>query len=214
VINPDDIVERFGADSLRCYEMYMGPIDVVKPWNTSHISGVSRFLDRVYRLGTGPVSDDEPDHETLKLIHKTIRKVTQDTDRMRFNTALSAMMVLSKHLALQEAPNRWAVEQLVLLVSPYAPHVGEELWAQLGHEPSIVEQSWPGFDDDLAKDDEITIAIQVRGKVRGTLQVAPGTDKEELERLALAEPGVARHLEGQTVRKVIVVPDRIVNIVI
>ena len=214
VVNPDDIVERFGADSLRCYEMYMGPIDVVKPWNTSQISGVSRFLDRVYRIATAPLSDDSPENATLKLTHKTIRKVTQDTERMRFNTALSSMMVLSKHLAQQEKPNRWAVEQLVLLVSPYASHLGEELWEQLGHKPSVVDQPWPIFDADLAKDDELTIAVQVRGKVRGTIQVAPGTAKEELERLALAEPAVVRHLEGQTIRKVIVVPDRIVNIVI
>jgi len=194
--------------------MYMGPIDVVKPWNTSQISGVSRFLDRVYRLGISDVSNDEPDNETLKLTHKTIRKVTNDTERMRFNTAISSMMVLSKHLAQHDKPNRWALEQLVLLVSPYAPHLGEELWERLGHPPSVTNHAWPSFDEELAKDDELTIAVQVRGKVRGTIVVAPGTDKSELERLALAEPGVARHLEGQTIRKVIVVPDRIVNIVI
>ena len=133
---------------------------------------------------------------------------------MRFNTAISSMMVLSKHLAQHDKPNRWALEQLVLLVSPYAPHLGEELWERLGHPPSVTNHAWPSFDEELAKDDELTIAVQVRGKVRGTIVVAPGTDKSELERLALAEPGVARHLEGQTIRKVIVVPDRIVNIVI
>ncbi len=214
VINPDDIVAEFGADSLRCYEMYMGPIDVVKPWKTEQIPGVSRFLDRVWRLGTSEVSDDEPDDETRRLVHKTIRQVTELTARMRFNTALAAMMVLSRHLSQSDAPNRWGVETLVKLVSPYAPHLGEELWEVLGHNPSIAEVQWPEYDEELAKDETITIGVQVRGKLRATLEVSPGLDREELERLALDDPNVQRHIKDQEVRKVIVVPDRIVNIVV
>ncbi len=214
VINPDDIVSEFGADSLRCYEMYMGPIDVVKPWKTEQIPGVARFLDRVWRLGSGEVSDDEPDDATRRLVHKTIRQVTELTARMRFNTALASMMVLSRQIAQSDTPNRWAVETLVKLVSPYAPHLGEELWEVLGHSPSIVQVDWPDYDPELAKDETITIGVQVRGKLRATLEVSPGLGREELERLALEDPNVQRHIKDQEVRKVIVVPDRIVNIVV
>jgi len=214
VVNPDDIIAKFGADALRCYEMYMGPIDVVKPWKTEQIPGVARFLDRVYRVGTRELSEDAPDAATLKLVHKTIKKVSEDTERMRFNTALSAMMVLSKALNQSDRVSRWSVEQLVLLLSPYAPHLCEELWEIIGNSASIVLQPWPDFDAALAKDDSVTVAVQIRGKVRATLEVERGTSSEELERLAMADPNIERHLEGKEVRKVIAIKDKIVNIVV
>jgi len=213
VVSPDALVQESGADALRCYEMYMGPIDVVKPWQAEQVSGVFRFLDRVWRVVTGPVGEGEPDKDTLRLVHKTIRKVGEDTDRMRFNTALAAMMVLVRHLGQQKPPTRWPLEQLVLILAPYAPHLAEELWEKLGHEPSVANVGWPEYDEALSKDDVVQIAVQVCGKVRATLEVAADIGKEELEKLAFEAPNVQRHVEGKTVRKVIVIPGRIVNIV-
>ncbi len=213
VVVPDDVVSKYGADTLRCYEMYMGPIDVVKPWQSEQILGVHRFLDRVWRMAGGEIGEGDPDEETLRLVHRTLKKVEADTERMRFNTALAAMMVLSRHLGQQERPSRFAAESMVLMLSPYAPHLCEELWQRLGHEPSILDVTWPAYDPELATEEMVTVAVQVGGRVRATLEVARGTDQAELEEMALKEPNVQRHIEDKTVRKVIVVPDRIVNIV-
>src|SRR5262249_25466546 len=196
VINPDEVVDDYGADSLRLYEMFMGPLEAVKPWNMSSIKGVSGFLNRVWRLlvdetaetpaRNASMQDVEPDAETLKLLHKTIKKVTEDTEGLRFNTAISAMMVFSNHLT-KEDPVRpvKVLEPFVLLLAPYAPHIAEELWQVLGHQTSLAYEPWPAFDPALVRDDEIEIPVQINGKLKAKLMVPTDADAAALEKIAL-----------------------------
>ncbi len=214
VINPDDIVAEFGADSMRMYEMFMGPLEIAKPWSTNGLAGVHRFLDRVYRLAERPLSDDAPPPELERLLHKTIKKVTDDTDSLAFNTAIAQMMIFVNELFKTETRHRALWEPFVLLLAPYAPHLGEELWAQLGHEPSVSKVSWPEYDAALTVDEEVEIVLQVNGKVRSRLRAAAGTEKPELERLALAEERIREWTEGKEVVRVISVPDKLVNVVV
>ena len=181
VINPDDIVREYGADALRLYEMFMGPLEVSKPWMTAGLVGVTRFLERMYALGEKPVVDAGPSAELLKLTHKTVRKVDADTASLNFNTAISAMMVLSSELARLDSLPRAAYEPLVLMLAPYAPHLAEELWEKLGHRESLVRAAWPSYDPALCEDDEDTIVVQVNGKLRGDFKAAKGAGKDALE---------------------------------
>ncbi|MBW2525117.1 MAG: leucine--tRNA ligase [Deltaproteobacteria bacterium] len=212
VVNPDDIVRDFGADAMRMYEMFMGPLEAVKPWQTAQIQGVVRFRDRVFTVCTRELTD-ELDEPTLRLLHKTIKKVTGDVERMAFNTALTALMVLCNHLMGLEPVPRQAAEALALLVSPFAPHLGEELWHRLGHGDSLAYQPWPTFDEALCVDDTIEIGVQVNGKTRGTVQIAKDASEEDARAAALAVETVGRHVEGKTVRKFIYVPGKIINFV-
>ncbi|TVQ22804.1 MAG: leucine--tRNA ligase [Spirochaetaceae bacterium] len=214
VINPDDIVAEFGADSMRMYEMFMGPLEVAKPWSTNGLAGVHRFLDRVYRLSQTDIVDGEPPIELQRLLHKTIRKVTDDTDSLAFNTAISQMMIYVNELYKADALYRALWEPFVLLLSPYAPHLGEQLWVDLGHEPSVSKQSWPEYDPALTVDDEVTIVLQVNGKVRSKLTAATGTSAQELERLALADDRIIEWTTGKQVVKIVAVPDKLVNVVV
>jgi leucyl-tRNA synthetase len=213
VINPDDVVRQFGADALRLYEMFMGPLEQVKPWQTSGIQGMRRFLDRVMTVATGELGD-AIDKETQKLVHKTIRKVTHDIELLRFNTAISAMMILTRHLSEQSPPPREGVRALVLLLSPYAPHIAEELWQRLGGTTTLAYEPWPLFDEALCRDDVVEIAVQVNGKVRGRIQIAPDAAEEEARRAAEAEPSVQAFLTGKSVKKFLYVPGKIVNVVV
>jgi leucyl-tRNA synthetase len=213
VINPDDVVRQFGADSLRLYEMFMGPLEQVKPWQTSGIQGVRRFLDRVMTVATGDLGDTI-DKATQKLVHKTIRKVTHDIESLRFNTGISTMMILTRHLAEQSPPPREGVKALVLLLSPYAPHIAEELWQRLGGATSLAYEPWPAFDEALCRDDIVEIAVQVNGKVRGRIEIAPDAGEDEARRAAEAEASVQTFLAGKTVKKFLYVPGKIVNIVV
>jgi leucyl-tRNA synthetase len=213
VVSPDDVVREFGADSLRLFEMFMGPLEQVKPWQSNGILGVRRFLDRVYSLATGELSD-RIDVPTQKLVHKTIRKVTQDIEGLRFNTAVSAMMILGRHLAEQSPPPREGVTALVLLVSPFAPHLGEELWQRLGHGSSVAYQPWPTYDEVLCRDDVVEIAVQVNGKVRGRITLAPDAPESEARRAAESDPNVAQHVAGKPIKKFLYVPGKIVNVVV
>ncbi|MCL2196531.1 MAG: leucine--tRNA ligase [Treponema sp.] len=220
VINPDDIIKEFGADSLRLYEMFMGPLEVSKPWNMAGVTGVSRFLERLWAISEKPLcdalpgSDEAGGGELNRLLHRTIKKVTDDTASLNFNTAISAMMIYSAEIAkLAEIPrSMW--EPLVIMTGAYAPHLGEELWEKIGHNNSVSKGSWPVYDDSLTHFDEVTVVIQVNGKIRDKFTAAAGTAKEELEKTAFALPGVQKWLEGQTVVKVISVPDKLVNIVV
>ncbi|GHV82417.1 leucine--tRNA ligase [Spirochaetia bacterium] len=218
VINPDDIVKTYGADSMRIYEMFMGPLEVTKPWLTAGLVGVSRFLERLWAIGEKPISDavqNIPNYDDLvRLLHKTIKKVSADTDTLNFNTAISAMMVYSNELAKLEQVPRQLWEPLVTMVSAYAPHLGEELWEKLGHAESVSKSVWPEYDEKLTVDDEVTVVVQVNGKIRDKFTVAAGTDKAALEKTALAMPGALKWLEGQTIVKVITVPGKLVNIVV
>jgi leucyl-tRNA synthetase len=219
VINPDDIIRDYGADSMRMYEMFMGPLEVSKPWITAGLVGVSRFLERLWAMGEkplieGPLKDREKEEAILRLLHKTIKKVGHDTETLNFNTAISAMMIYSNELAkLPELPrNLW--EPLVLMISPYAPHLGEELWEKLGHGEPVSRAAWPVYEENLTVEQELTIVVQVNGKVRDRFIVPAGTAKEDLEKSALTLPGVLKWTEGQQVLKVIAVPDKLVNVVI
>jgi leucyl-tRNA synthetase len=220
VINPDDIIKEYGADSLRVYEMFMGPLEVSKPWNMAGVTGVSRFLERLWTISDKPVSEAAPGSEQAggaelqKLLHRTIEKVTKDTATLNFNTAISAMMIYSNELVkLTEIP-RSMLEPLVIMAGAYAPHLGEEKWEKLGHKESVSFSQWPSFDEALTVFDEVTVVVQVNGKIREKFNAAAGTAKEELEKTAFSLPGTQKWLEGQTIAKIITVPDKLVNIVL
>ncbi|MDR2597933.1 MAG: leucine--tRNA ligase [Treponema sp.] len=220
VINPDDIIKEYGADSLRVYEMFMGPLEVSKPWNMAGVVGVSRFLERLWAIGEKPLcdaperSDEAGGVELQKLLHRTVKKVTQDTESLNFNTAISQMMVYSGELArLAEIP-RAMWEPLVIMVSAYTPHLGEELWEKLGNKESVSVCKWPSYEEKLTLFDEVNIVVQVNGKIRDKFTAAAGTAKDELEKTALSMPNVKKWLEGQTITKVITVPDKLVNVVV
>ncbi|NNE44497.1 MAG: class I tRNA ligase family protein, partial [Gemmatimonadetes bacterium] len=210
VINPDDVVRENGADGLRLYEMFMGPLEVDKPWSTKGIHGISRFLDRVWRAAQFEEPEGDP-HERVR--HRTVRKVTEDIDRIRFNTAIAAMMEYVNALTKGESATAEDKRVLILLTAPFAPHLAEEIWSRLGNAESLTYAEWPSFDPELARAEMITIVVQINGKVRAKFEVEPDTPKEEVEATALADPAVIKHLGGKTPRKVIVVPGRLVNIV-
>jgi leucyl-tRNA synthetase len=213
VVNPDLVVEEFGADSLRVYEMFMGPLEQVKPWQTSGIQGVRRFLDRVHAVATKPLSDTL-DAETRKLLHKTVKKVTEDVEALRYNTAISAMMIFTNHLAALEAPPREAVEKLVLCLSPYAPHLAEEIWSTLGKTASLAGATWPAFEEALCIDDVIELPVQVNGKVRGKVTLAHDATEDMAREAALKDENVQKFTAGKAVRKVVYVPGRILNVIV
>jgi leucyl-tRNA synthetase len=213
VVNPDDIVREYGADALRLYEMFMGPLEAVKPWQTSQIQGVVRFRDRLHAVCRQPLVE-AMDDATRRLLHRTIKKVSTDIDAMAFNTAISALMVFVNHLARLSAMPREAVRALVLLVSPFAPHVAEELWRHLGHAASLAHEPWPAWDEALAVDDVIELPVQVNGKVRGRVQLARDASEAAARAAALAADGIAARLAGQAVRKFVYVPGQVVNLVV
>ena len=206
VINPDDVVNEFGADTLRMYEMFMGPFEDDKPWDTNGILGVRRFLDRVWSLMEG----SDPSLE--KLLHKTIKKVTEDTGRMRFNTAISQMMIFVK-AATATGVAMDQMRRFVTLLAPYAPFLAEELWERVGGATSIHLEPWPLFDPELAKDDVVALAVQVNGKLRATFEVSPDLSQEDVEALARGDAHVASYLKGE-VKKVVFVPGRLINFVV
>jgi leucyl-tRNA synthetase len=214
VVNPDDIVKEFGADSLRLYEMFMGPLEATKPWSTDSIHGVRRFLDRVWNVATRAVGDEAPAEPLLRLVHRTIRKVGEDIDAMRFNTAISAMMVLNNELYGLERPPRMAVEALVQLLHPFAPHIAEELWERLGHATSIQTVPWPTFDAALCEEATIEIPVQINGKVRGRITLAKDADEAAAFAAAQADEGVQKALEGKQLVKKVWVPGRILTLVV
>ena len=214
VVNPDEVIAEFGADSVRLYEMFMGPLETVKQWNTRSIHGVKRFLDRVWRLFERPIVDEAPPTDQLRSLHKCIRKVTEDLDNMRFNTAISAMMILLNDLSKAEVQHRAILEPFCKVVAPFAPHLGEELWtARLGHAPSVCKAAWPAFDPALTVDETVTIVVQINGKVRARFEADLDADSEAVKARALAEERVLPWIEGKTLRKVVVVPNKLVNIV-
>jgi leucyl-tRNA synthetase len=214
VVNPDSVIADAGADSLRVYEMFMGPLEQMKPWQTSGIQGVRRFLDRVHTVATKPLADGAGDLETQKLMHRTVKKVGEDIDALRMNTAVSAMMILVNHLNGFESPPKSAVETLVLCVSPFAPHLAEELWEKLGHPPSVSDAPWPAFEPALCVDDSIEIGVQVNGKVRGRVMLPKTASQDEATRIAVADPNVAKFLEGKAPTKIIYVAGKILNFIV
>jgi leucyl-tRNA synthetase len=216
VVNPDEIVDVQGADALRLYEMFMGPLEAVKPWQTSQVAGVVRFQSKVYNVVNAAANGDsvEMDQETLRLLHKTMKKVTEDIDSMAFNTAISALMVLTNHLnTLPGIVPREAAETLALLVSPFAPHLGEECWSILGHEKSLAYHPWVEYDEALCVDDTIRMGVQVNGKARGEIEIAADADQETAMAAAMEQERVFAQVDGKDIKKIIFVPGRILNIV-
>ncbi|MGE4093742.1 MAG: leucine--tRNA ligase [Candidatus Binatia bacterium] len=223
VINPDAVIAEFGADALRCYEMFMGPLEQVKPWNTRSVAGVSRFLSRAWSLIIGEAGElraqitdhlPDPQNSFTRAYHKRVKKITEDLEGMRFNTALSALMELTNEGYKAEQLPRTLIEGFVLLLSPFAPHLAEELWQRLGHEKTLAYESWPTYDPALVQETMMTIPVQVNGKLRATIDVAAEADQAAILTLARAHEKVQSHLEGKTIRREVVVPGRLVNFVV
>jgi leucyl-tRNA synthetase len=224
VVNPDGIIARYGADAFRLYEMFLGPLEQVKPWNTRGVEGMSRFLNRTWRLvasadadegGNAPaLADAAPTREQQRLLHQTIAKVTEDIEAMRFNTAISALMELTNAAYKWPSMPRSVADTFVLLLSPLAPHLAEELWQRLGHKESLAYHAWPVADAALLKADVLEIAVQVNGKVRGRISVPAETQESEVIEIAKADSNVGKHLAGQSVKRAIYVRGRIVNFVL
>eukprot|EP00804_Cyclotella_cryptica_P025883 CCRYP_002736-RA/>CCRYP_002736-RA protein AED:0.03 eAED:0.03 QI:266/1/1/1/1/1/3/216/914 len=218
VVNPDDVVDAHGADALRLYEMFMGPLEAVKPWQTSQVAGVVRFQNKLYNVVQSAVqneSDVAMDEETTKILHKTMKKVTEDIESMSFNTAISAMMVLTNHLTTLKDKVPWeAAEKLTLMVSPFAPHLGEECWNLLGHDKSLAYHPWVEYDEALCVDNTVTIGVQVNGKKRGEIEISVDADQEVAVEQAMKVQTILNQVDGKEVKKVIFVPGRILNIIV
>ena len=218
VVNPDDIVDRYGADTLRLYEMFLGPLEQSKPWDTNGIDGVNRFLKKLWALfykgDQWLVTDGEPSAAELKALHKLIKKVTGDIENFSYNTSISAFMICVNELTQLKSHNAKVLCELIVVLAPFAPHIAEELWHALGHDTTVCDARWPEFDESYLKEDSVTYAVSFNGKARFNLEVPADTSRDEVERIALAHESSARWMEGKTVRKVIVVPGKIVNIVV
>jgi len=215
VINPDEVEAEYGADTMRMYEMFMGPLQVSKPWSTSGIAGVWRFIDKIWRLAEEkPIVNEKAPLELMRSLHKTIKKVTDDTATLNFNTAISQMMIYVSDLSKLDKLPREAWEPFVLMLSPYTPHLAEELWERASHTPSIANEKWPVYDESLTVDTQIAIVVQINGKVRAKLTIAKDTPKEEMIALAKDNENVKRYLDGATILKEIVVPNKLVSFVV
>ena len=218
VVNPDDIVERYGADTLRLYEMFLGPLEQSKPWDTNGIDGVNRFLRKLWNLfykgDTLLLTDGEPTRAELKAIHKLIKKVTSDIEGFSFNTSIAAFMICVNELTQLKCHNRQVLSQLVVLLAPFAPHISEELWHLLGNDTTVCDAVWPEHSEEYLKEDSVTYAVSFNGKARFNIEVPADMSADEVQAVALANEGAAKWIDGKTIRKVIVVPKKIVNIVV
>ncbi len=214
VVNPDDVIREHGADCLRMYEMFLGPLQASKPWSTSGITGLDRFLQRAYKLKDKVAEDVSLSPEDEKIMNSTIRKVTEDTDALSFNTAISSMMVYAGHMAQMDKVPAVMFRSLVLILAPYAPHLAEELYEFLGGKESVSKASWPSFDESKIVEDNVSIAVQVNGKVRSVVEVAMDSDDDRVVSLAKNDGKIAKWLEGKSIVKTIVVKNRIVNFII
>lgn len=213
VVNPDEVIEKYSADILRIYEMFMGPFDQPVEWDIQGLEGIRRFLERVWNLQEKIVEEKDSD-DILKLLHKTIKKVSEDIEELKFNTAVSFLMILSNELTKEEKVSKETLEKLVLLLSPFAPHFAEEMWERLGHKNSIFHKEWPKYNELLVQDEEINLVIQVNGKLRDTIKVPSGILREEAEKLALNNEKIKKFIGNKNPKKIIFVPDKLVNIVI
>jgi leucyl-tRNA synthetase len=224
VVNPDAVVAEYGADSLRLYEMFMGPLEATKPWSMDGVNGVHGFLNRVWRMIVDEPSEQlrpnsavrpvEPTDEQKRVLHKTIAAVTRDLEGMDFNTAIARMMEFVNFFTKQSIRPQEAMESLTLLLSPFAPHIAEQLWRVLGHTETLAYQPWPPFDEALTQDAVVEVPVQIRGKLRGRITVPADTGKAELEQAARADEKIAAYLAGKQIIKTVVVPGRLVNFVV
>lgn len=217
VQTPDELVERFGADTLRCYEMFLGPLEQAKPWDTNGISGVSNFIKKLWRLfhegETFVVTEEEPDKNSLKTLHTAIKKITEDLERYSFNTIVSNLMIAVNELTAQKCNNKHILSELLVLISPYAPHICEELWSKLGNTESITFAAWPKFNPEFLVEANHTYPVSFNGKMRFKIELPTEMSKEQIEKEILAHEKTAHYLEGKAIKKLIIVPKKIVNIV-
>ncbi len=224
VVNPDQIIQEFGADSLRLYEMFMGPLKDMKSWSMKGVEGVHRFLNRVWRLLideetdslSSLVTDEAPTREQLRVLHQTIKKVTEDIEEMAFNTAIAQMMIFVNEAYKWTKRPKQIFEPFILLLSPFAPHIAEELWERLGHTQSLAYEPWPKYDDEYLKEDTVEIVVQINGKFRGTIKadIEKARNRELLQSLALESDIVKHRIEGKEIKKIITVPGKLVNVVV
>jgi leucyl-tRNA synthetase len=218
VVNPDDVVSRYGADVFRMYEMFLGPIEQSKPWDTKGIEGVSKFVKKLWYLvnteTSFAISEEKPTAEEYKILHTAIKKVTSDIDNLSMNTAVSAFMVCVNELKRLECNKREIITDLTKLLAPFAPFLAEELWSQLGHNVSVTQANYPVQNPSYLVEDIVIYPICVNGKKRGEMSFAAQATKEEIENEAKQDAGVAKYLDGQAIKKVVVVPGKMVNFVI
>ena len=214
VVNPDMIVERFGADTLRMYEMFLGPVEQSKPWDTNGIDGCHRFLKKLWGLAEKATDSGEPTKEELKSLHKLIKKVTEDIEKFSYNTSIAAFMICLNELNALKCQNRKVMETLTILISPFTPHLSEQIWENLGHQTSVCDAEWPEWNEEYLKEDSMKMMVAFGGKARFQVELPAGADKETCEKAALENPQSAKWLEGMTVVKVIVVPGKMINVVL
>ena len=215
VVNPDDVIREYGADSMRLYEMFMGPLEAVKPWNTQGVEGVYRFLKRSFRMiAEQTLTDDPMTAEQERLLHATIKKVTDDLETMSFNTAISQMMIFINAFSGNKPLPRVAAETYVLLLAPFAPHLGEELWEMLGQKESLAYAPWPKYNEECLKVSEIEVLVQVLGKPKARVMMPADANEKTMQEIALQQEAVQTAIGGKDVKKVICVPGRLINIVV
>jgi leucyl-tRNA synthetase len=219
IVSPDDICAQYGADTLRLYEMFLGPLELAKPWNTNGIEGVLRFLKKLWRIVYDQndvllLTNETPTPAEYKALHKCIKKVTEDIERFSFNTSVSSFMICVNELSELKCNKKEIVQQLSILLSPYAPHIAEELWSLCGNATSITTATFPAFNESYLVENSFAYPISINGKMRMNLDIALGIDKEEIEKLALANADVMQLIAGKELKKIIVVPGKIVNIVV
>jgi leucyl-tRNA synthetase len=218
-VNPDDIIENYGADTLRMYEMFLGPLEQSKPWNTNGIDGVFKFLRKFWNLfhdnnGNFSVSDAEPTREELKVLHKTIKKIEYDIENFSFNTSISEYMICINELGPLKTNKRAILEPLTIALAPYAPHIAEELWEKLGHKDTILNAAFPRYNEEYLKENSFEYPISINGKVRAKMEFALDMPKENIEKLVVASEIVQKWTEGKAPKKVIIVQGKIVNVVL
>jgi leucyl-tRNA synthetase len=220
VVNPDDIVRDYGADTLRLYEMFLGPVEASKPWDTNGIDGCFRFLKKFWALfwdnrnDAFIVDDAQPTSDNLKSLHKLIKKVTGDIENFSYNTSISAFMICVNELGQQKCHSREVLRQLVIVLAPFAPHIAEELWEQLGEQGTVCDAEWPAWNEDYLKEDEIQLTVSFNGKARYQKMFAADATNDAIEKATLEDERSAKFLEGKQILKVIVVPKKIINIVV
>ena len=214
VVNPDVIVEQYGADTLRLYEMFLGPVEASKPWDTNGIDGCFRFLKKFWKLYQQELNDDEPSKDSLKSVHKLIKKVTGDIEQFSYNTAVSAFMICVNELGQQKCANRELLKKMVIVIAPFAPHMAEELWEQLGGETkSVFDAEWPAWDESYLVENEVQLTVSFNGKARFQMTFPADAPKEDIEKKALEDERSQHYIDGKTIVKIIVVPKKIINIV-
>jgi leucyl-tRNA synthetase len=218
-VNPDDLVYKYGADTFRMYEMFLGPVEMSKPWDTKGIEGVHRFLKKFWRLFYDELkgklwNDEKATDAELKVLHKAIKKIEEDTERFSFNTAVSAFMIATNELADLKCHKKEVLEPLLILLAPYAPHICEELWHLLGHADTILDQSFPRFEEKYLAESSKEYPISVNGKLRTTINISLDAGQQEVETIVLANPVIQKWLDGKPPKKIIFVKGKMVNIVI